>query len=262
MYYQEFYRWCWDAVRKIKFPPDRNKVYTELYDHMLDRYQSMIDRGISPADAEKKTLEAMGNADELAVQLAAIHKPFWGYALRFIRMIAVIVLVATLVCGIRFAYQELSSLDWEIVEWGRGMDREVYSTVANVCDSSDSYTFRVTDVALWRKDLLEPLNGKPYYDHLFLRLEVTKPLPWALPQEALRAMWAVDSAGVYYDMVMRETTEPDGIKYMGLVHSRGDRIYDLYFSSVSEDLEWIELHYDRDGRNMVLRVELMGGAPQ
>lgn len=260
MYYREFYRWCWDAVRKIKYPPDRNKVYAELYDHMMDRYESLIERGMSPADAEKKTLEAMGNADELAIQLAAIHRPFWAYALVLIRIVAIVMLVMTLGSGIRFAYQEVSSLDWDIVEWGRGMDMEVYSQVSNVSDSSDGYTFRVTDVALWRKELPEPINGKDYYDHLYLRLEVRKPLPWSLPQEALEAMWAVDNTGTYYDTVMRETTEPDGIKYMGLVHSRGDKIYDLYFSSVTEDLEWIELHYDRDGRDIVLRVELAGGA--
>jgi len=259
MYYQEFYRWCWDAVRKIKFPPDRNKVYVELYDHMLDRYQSMLDRGVSAEDAEKRTLEAMGNADELAIQLAAIHRPFWGYALRFARLIAVAALVLTLVFGVRYAYQEISALDWDTAEWGRGMDRELYTLVADVKDSSDGYTFQVTDVALWRKELTEPIHGKYYYDHLFLRLEVTKPVFWAFPQQATDAMWAVDSAGVYYDTVMRETTQPDGIQYMGLVHRRGDKIYDLYFSSVSEDLEWIELHYDRDGRDIVLHVDLTGG---
>ena len=204
MYYREFYRWCWDAVRRIKFPPDRNKVYAELYDHMMDRYEHHLEDGLSPEEAEEKTLKAMGNADELAIQLAAIHRPFWGYALRFIRVIAAAALVLALFSGIRYAYRQICSLDWPFDEWGKGMEKEIYAGVVDVKGSSDGYTLRVTDVALWRNSLPEPLNGKDYYDHLYMRLEVTKPVFWALPQQAIEAMWAVDSSGARYDTVMRD----------------------------------------------------------
>lgn len=261
MRYQEFYYWCRDAVSKIKYTPDRNKVYTELYTHLEDRYESFLAKGMSEKEAEQKTLEAMGDAKELAPQLAAIHKPFWGYALSFIRVIAVIVLVITIGCGIYYLVDQKPWYKDTLHDWGKaqGMDTLVYSGVSDAKDSMDGYTFRVTDVAVWRATLDEPINGKDYLDDLFLRLEVRKPVPWAMGQEALGAMWAVDSAGTYYDRVMRQSTEPDGIKYMGIIQRQGDKIYDLYFSSVSEDLEWIELHYDRDGRDLVLRVDLTGG---
>ena len=261
MYYREFSRWCWDAVRKIKFPPDRNKVYAELYDHLMDRYESFLKQGFSADDAESKTLQAMGDAEELSVQLAAIHRPFWGYALRFIRVITVIALVITIGCGIYYLVDQQPWHTDTLRDWGepQGMETLVYSGVSDAKDRMDGYTFRVTDVAVWRVALDEPINGKNYNDYLYLRLNVTKPVPWAMGQEALGAMWAVDSAGTRYDNVLRESTEPDGIKYMGLIQRQGDKIYDLYFSSVSEELQWIELHYDRDGRNLVLRVELTGG---
>lgn len=261
MRYQEFYYWCRDAVSKIQYTPDRNKVYTELYAHLEDRYESFLAKGMSEKDAEQKALESMGDANELAPQLAAIHRPFWGYMLSFTRVIAVIVLVITFVCGIYYLVDRQPWRRDTLRDWGepQGMETLLYSGVSDAKDRMDGYTFRVTDVAVWRTTLDEPVNGKDYRDYLYLRLEVRKPVPWALGQEALEAMWAVDSAGTYYDNVMRESTEPDGIKYMGIIQRQGDKIYDLYFSSVSEELEWIELHYDRDGRNMVLRVELMGG---
>ncbi len=261
MYYQEFYYWCRDAVSKIKYTPDRNKVYTELYTHLEDRYESFLSKGLSEKESEEKTLAAMGDPKELAPQLAAIHKPFWGYALSFIRVIAVIVLVITIGSGIYYLVDQQPWYTDTLRDWGepQGMETLVYSGVSDAKDRMDGYTFRVTNVAVWRATLDEPIGGKDYLDYLYLRLEVRKPVPWAMGQEALGAMWAVDSTGTYYDRVMRESTEPDGIKYMGIIQRQGDKIYDLYFSSVSEDLEWIELHYDRDGRNLVLRVELTGG---
>ena len=261
MHYREFKRWCWDAVCKIKYPPDRNEVYEELYLHMLDRYESLRAKGMTLSDAEKKTLEAMGDARELSVQLAAIHRPFWGYALSFIRVIAAIVLVITIGCGIYYLIDQKPWYRDPLRDWGnaQGMETLVYSGESDAKDSIDGYTFRVTDVAVWRVTLDEPVNGKDYHDYLYLRMEVRKPYPWAMGQEALGAMWAVDSTGARYDRVMRETTEPGGIKYIGLIQQQGDKIYDLYFSAVSEAAEWIELHYDRDGRNLILRVELSGG---
>lgn len=261
MRYQEFYYWCRDAVSKIKYIPDRNKVYTELYSHLEDRYESFISRGMNEKEAEQKALEAMGDANELAPQLAAIHKPFWGYALSFTRVIAVIVLVITIGSGIYYLVDRAPWYTDTLRDWGeaQGMETLVYSGVSDAKDRMDGYTFRVTDVAVWRVTLDEPISARDYRDYLYLRLEVRKPVPWAMRQEALEAMWAVDSAGTYYDRVMRESTEPDGIEYMGIIQRQGDKIYDLYLSPVSQDLEWIELHYDRDGRNLVLRVELTGG---
>lgn len=261
MRYQEFYYWCRDAVSMIKYTPDRNKVYTELYTHLEDRYESFLAKGVSEKEAEQMALEAMGDARELAPQLAAIHKPFWGYALSFIRVIAVIALVITIGCGIYYLVDQQPWYTDTLRDWGepQGMQTLVYSGVSDAKDRMDGYTFRVTDVAVWRTTLDEPINGKDYSDYLYLRLNVRKPVPWAMGQEALEAMWAVDSAGTYYDTVMRQSTEPDGIQYMGMIQRKGDQIYDLYFSSVSEDIQWIELHYDRDGRNLVLRVDLTGG---
>ena len=262
MHYSEFNRWCWDAVRKIKYPPDRNEVHAELYAHMLDRYDSFREKGMSEKEAEQKTLEAMGNAEELSYQLAAIHRPFWGYALAVARVLTVIALVVTIGSGIFYLVDQQPWYTDTLRDWGepQGMETLIYSGISDAKDSMDGYAFRVTDVAVWRITLDEPINGKDYKDYLYLRMKVRKPYPWAMGQEALGAIWAVDNTGTYYDRVLRESAEPGGVKYIGLIQQQGDKIYDLYLDADSENLEWIELHYDRDGRNLVLRVELTGGA--
>lgn len=269
MHYQEFYYWCRDAVKKIKYIPDRNKVYAELYSHMQDRYDAFIERGLSPKDAEKKTLETMGNADELAVQLAAIHKPFWGYALVFTRIVAILMLLVTLGSGIYYFHEQKIQNEKDEIEHivsggllGEGAHSMLYGVKPEVKKTCDGYIFCVTDAQLWRSHIREEVNGNAYYDRLFLRLEVSNLLPWAPEQQAMDAMWAVDSAGVYHDTIIRETTQP-GMGYIGVVRKQrvlNTYCYDLYFSNTPEDVEWVELHYDRDGRDLVLRVELTGGA--
>ena len=75
----DFDFWCKEATRKIKYRPDRQDVYSELHQHLQDRYQYFIDQGMEPEEAVQKALQAMGDAKELAPVLAAIHRPFWGY---------------------------------------------------------------------------------------------------------------------------------------------------------------------------------------
>ena len=77
---REFIYWCRDAISGIRYWKDRNKVFGELYEHLEDRYDYFIEKGYTHEQAQKKTLEAMGDPMELAPQLAAIHKPHWAYA--------------------------------------------------------------------------------------------------------------------------------------------------------------------------------------
>lgn len=262
MYFQEFYYWCRDAVRKIKYIPDRNKVYLELRNHMQERYDALLERGVSPKDAVKQTVAAMGDANEVAEQLAAIHKPFWAYTLVFTRFVAIVMLFLTLGWGVYYFVHELEYLrDKELDGFNMGVGECYYTAKANVSDSSDGYTFRVTDVAIWRNDLPEEVNGKAYYDQLILRLEVHNPLPWAPEQRVLEHMWAIDSSGTYHDHALYETTET-GMGFYSIATQQLSLTtyrYDLRIHNTPEDIRWIELHYDRDGRDLVLRVDLTGG---
>ena len=88
-----FDRWCRAAVDQIRYGPDRKDVYDELYAHLEDRYEAELDRWETPEEAMEATLNAMGSASELAPQLAAVHRPFWGYALTCTRWLIGFLLV-------------------------------------------------------------------------------------------------------------------------------------------------------------------------
>lgn len=258
MYFQEFYYWCRDAVRKIKYIPDRNKVYLELRNHMEDRYQDLLERGVSPKEAERQTLAAMGDANEVADMLAAIHKPFWGYALVLTRFLATVLFCLAIGNGIYYFHEEYYSRGKELRPFGDGRGERIVSCQPNVSDYSDGYTLRITEAGVWRERLPAESGEEDFQDQLILRLKVTNLLPWAPEQRILSAMWAVDSNGVYHDGNMWRATETD-TGYIGVIQSRRENTtwyYDIWFSNTSEDLKWIELHYDRDGRDVVLRVDL------
>ena len=74
-----FAKWCLEAVSQIKYTADRDEVYEELRAHLEDHRDALMEQGIPREEAEKRALEAMGSAKEIAPQLAAVHKPFWGY---------------------------------------------------------------------------------------------------------------------------------------------------------------------------------------
>ena len=80
-----FESWCQNAVSDIRDRADRERVYGELYAHMEDQYEELLDAGFPEKDAENEVAEAMGDPGETALQLARIHRPFWGYALRAAR---------------------------------------------------------------------------------------------------------------------------------------------------------------------------------
>lgn len=92
---EKFFTWCRVAVKGIKYRPDRDAVYAELYEHLEDRYESFRSRGLEHEEAVDKTLEAMGSAEELAPLLAKAHRPFWPYLLSVSRTLLIAAIIIT-----------------------------------------------------------------------------------------------------------------------------------------------------------------------
>jgi len=66
--------WLRDAVKYIKFPPDRRQVRQELYEHMIARNRDFLAEGYSEQEADRLSCEAMGDSAEVGKALAAVHK--------------------------------------------------------------------------------------------------------------------------------------------------------------------------------------------
>jgi len=98
-----FHNWCTRAVRGIKYKPDREAVWNELFNHLQDRQEDFMAQGLSENDARIKAMDAMGDPDEIAPLLAKIHRPFWGYAYSISKWILVLILCFALNPTISFS---------------------------------------------------------------------------------------------------------------------------------------------------------------
>ena len=80
-------KWLDEALRQIRFFPDRKKVRRELEEHLEDRiceYAEMLEAGGMNADdackaAEEKAVSSMGDPRETGRQLNREHKPLLGF---------------------------------------------------------------------------------------------------------------------------------------------------------------------------------------
>ena len=261
--------WCDDAVSGIIFPPDRQKVADELYQHMEDHCEALISQGMDKEEAVKSTVAAMGDAWEIAPQLAAIHRPFWGYFLRVTRVLLVILLLATAIPlgrSIRDTYY------WEPKFWGfDAYDPDAYAeeghtllrlTEPNCSVRSDGYTFTITDAAQWYHNSTDDAGNAQSNGVLCCRMVVSTPLPWADQADIFHSLWAEDSLGNRYHSVTDYEGAIDG-QYLftgGNETSPFTSVYQIWVNNYEyEDAEWFIIHYDRDGRDLSWCIDLTGG---
>lgn len=263
----KFKVWCENAVSGIVFPPDREQVYGELLNHMYDHYDDLVEQGMDKEAAQQMALEAMGDAMEIAPQLAAIHRPFWGYFLRATRVVLVLTLCATLLClGLwihRTSYHtESNGFDPYGTSTSTRQDAtrtRLYFDEPNQVLHSDGYTLTLTRAAMWQTTYDDPAREPSVT--FYLEIEVFNPRPWAQHDDISRWFWAVDSLGNTYDAFLRSIAN-----YAPSISANSYHTAPLTYTHemwigdcVSQEAEWIEFRYDRSGRHLVFRLDLTGG---
>ena len=88
-------RWLNIAVGEIRFKPDREAVRQELQEHFEDKTADLmrIFPDMSEEEAVERALSQMGDPKEIGVELAKIHKPWWGYIWKATHVIASVLVV-------------------------------------------------------------------------------------------------------------------------------------------------------------------------
>lgn len=268
--------WCRTAVDQIRYGPDRKEVYQELYAHLIDRYDAEIERFDEPGEAEEAVLRAMGDANELAVQLAAVHRPFWGYVLtlsRWVLRIAIGLVVLVAVLFLRYNYPTEPYENWydarpgeplvNEFEGGTGKGYRVLDIDPDARDSSDGFVFDVSRASMMYYDdyLDDAFDGYSFR----VDVRVSSFFQWAeLRHIPDNDFWAVDSLGNVYASYNNDGYTWQKAVY-GNVYGTGffSHTIKLWFSNFcSQDAEWIELRYDRSGRDIRLRIDLRGGGTE
>ena len=267
----KFKNWCDAAVDGIIFPPDRAQVHKELLNHIYDHYDDLVEQGLDEETARTLALSAMGDAKEIAPQLAAIHRPFWGYLLRVTRIVLVLLLCITAVYGsvqlLRTHYSDpsdsagLNPFEENLAYRDFGTMERVFFAKPYQSVHSDGYTITLTKAAIWYADYADddPYGEDNY--NFYCQMRVFNPRPWAEFTDIHLQIRAVDSLGNHYDSYYNGL-----INYApyisGNQYHTGPQTYtyELFINGFrSEDAEWIEFHYDRSGRDLTWRLDLTGG---
>lgn len=68
-------RFLEDVAEQISYKPLRPSITKELEDHILDRTESYMDKGMSREEAEKKAVAGMGDAVTIGTELNAVRHP-------------------------------------------------------------------------------------------------------------------------------------------------------------------------------------------
>lgn len=268
-------QWCNDVVSYIRFKPDRPAVKQELMEHMQDKYDGYIEEGFTPSEAEQKTIREMGSDRETGLLLRKIHKPYLGWLLRLTQWALAIVLIMAVVNGVEWGkdvfydkiiYEYRDPFEMTRYETGYGdqyerlLYLEPYSSA-----KCNGYTFTVTKVAYWEGMHQTPLAGERDVNYFEFRLEVFNPRPWAGKTLAPRWLSAVDSLGNYYYPYFEHfsTTEDYSEPFLwgnGRHTAPFTYVWDMELSGyVSQQADWIDLRYDRGGKEFTIRIDLTGG---
>lgn len=247
---EKFEAWCAKATGQIRYKPDREAVTEELYRHLEDRYDALTGKGLSPAEAQKQALESMGSAEEIAPQLAAVHTPWLGYIYRLVLTLAVVFAVFAIFVGLSqigsFLHTLITTRNFESIP--ANYESLDYYCHLKVSDSSDGYHFRVNEAGYSKRDAA-----------LYFDLEMIY-WPWIESGNTVYYFWAVDSLGNYYEsQADGKYGDPTRVTCGGGMGSSMIFIYKMQINGFDCDAQWVELHYDRDGRDLTLRIDLSGG---
>lgn len=274
----KFDLWCSIASGRILFPPDRDEVYEELMQHLQDRQEDLMAQGMDEETATEQTLLSMGDAKEIAPQLAALHKPFWGYALLVSKLLLVFVLIFSLipiwnyitkVCNFydpEHYYRDYAFDVFDPASYDNHSERTLHHlSEPNVSFSSDGYRFTVTDAALFTH---QPEQQDGQITQLFFLLEQRGSLSWTKTEgyyntlgssSVSNQLFARDSLGNYYYSNASRYHDDPALLVVDCQTGLFTATHVCWINNFPKDAEWVEICYARDGRSFSLLIDLTGG---
>ena len=263
-------RWALQACAHIRFKPDRGPVEEELLAHLEDRAEALCQSGMGLERAEKQALASMGDADEVGRQLAAVHRPLLGWLWMVSRWALILCVAVTLwlALGVTARYRfsgEENVRYWQERSWYTDRaSSETWTELAPDCaGDSGIYTFTVPAAAYWRDD--GSGNSGTYTGEqtmLYFTLRASSGQPRREGCEAFDSFYAVDDLGNFYQSPADEGRAPSGLRCVRGNSSGVDlwtTDYHAWIEYLDPSASWVELRYDREGRDVRLRIDLTGG---
>jgi hypothetical protein len=258
-----FEDWSAQACAYIRFRPDRPPVQRELVEHMEDHYEALISRGLEPNKAQEEVVRAMGDPGEVGRGLAACHRPWLGWLWVGTRYLTVGCLLVALFLLPGFSQRaglgdgispQEERFTQQKSEYGR---RTFYTDQVEGWMTSDGYTFAVDRVAVWSYAWIDPDGTRNQFRSLYTTLKVWTLCPLLGEPDGVNAFFGVDDLGNEY--VARAKNWRTGEPCLSEnLQSRGifTYTYDMWVDELNQEAQWLELRYQRSGRDLSLRIPL------
>lgn len=259
------WRWAREATGRIRFSPDRMRVYDELMAHMEDAMEEHVHAGAEEKEAAARAVAAMGSAAEVAERMARLYRPFWGYAWKLTRVPAVLAgvyLVFMLTFGglLRSGVFDFYSPD-PYIERERAYSRLVCDLAPQARSRVGGYTVSVPRLRLWETEGMEA-EGAEYAKYngdrnaVFV-LKMSSLNPWLAAPMYYRYVYATDDLGNVYGWRDYEggTDTPEtcgNLAHAGLFSSYAE----LWVTDIDPKATVLTIRYDGFGQQFALEIPL------
>lgn len=252
-------RWLETAVSGIRFRPDRLAVREELYAHLEDKALDLmrIFPDMDPDEARDRALAGMGDAEELKVSLARVHRPWLGYLWTASRWLVRILLVLCLILLVSWCFEggaEDLRNDWRSLAEGRAWSEELFGEEDPTGERVALFypelevgmgpgTISVPKAALWHH---QPHQGEYI---LYAQVRITWDRPWNTSWVPLGHIEAEDDRGKKLPLSGTSWGRESGLLW---------RQQNVCIWAFPPDARWIKLTYlpDSPGISRELIVEL------
>lgn len=220
-----------EVLSYVKFRRDREDIRAELEGHILDRMEEFMERGHDKEEAEQLSIEAMGDAKELGVELNKQHNPILGWIWLITNIIKVIIIVVfgyIFIFGLvlMFPSSPIKEMPKEKIVYRIDIDEKV---------KIDDRVLRFTDL-IYDKDG----NMNVYYEYYYTKL-------WGIA-------WSFGYIGEISDDLGHTYYTGGGQLKSGIV-SKG--VWSV--SEFSQEADTLIISYDRFNRAYRVEIDLKAG---
>lgn len=250
--------WLAAAVKDIHFRPDREAVERELWEHIEDKTADLVRIFLDMTweEAEARALSDMGDPEEMARELAKIHKPWLGYLWKFSRTVRKISLFA-LVISLLVSQQRWNQIDgW----YASGDEWMLYREELVMLEPDRARASVNGDWITMERAVLDR-----EWKRVGVKLRVWSPAFWEGRSGNLKSLvTAVDDRGNIHPSYMEfwaedMTTEKRTISYVSSESGGCGPFYQDYIFWVQEvnlEAKWLRLEYDWLGRKFEFTINL------
>ena len=130
------------VTEQIRSRIARDPIREELYVHMLDQKEAYMDEGMSEEEAERETIQGMGNPVKIGEEFDRIHRPQMPW-----RMICLIILISLVGYLLQIAVIEThGGFDAEFLDYKKELKHEILfknklkTDIENLFDEYDLFS--------------------------------------------------------------------------------------------------------------------------